>query len=422
MTIKLDYTNTVPFVSEKEIDDVLIRHHELLRTVLAPDHDNSNDLGWVDLTSLANDRLLESIEIKAREIRERGDIFVLIGVGGSNQGARAVIKSLGDKHIEILYVGNNLSPRYLKTIMAKLAGKSVYVNIIAKNFATLEPGITFRVFRQYLEERYGREEASQRIIATGSLNGSSLEELGKKKGYTLMPFPLNVGGRYSVLSAVGLLPIAVSGVGIRELLRGAKDIKQIIHSQSPEKNDAVIYAVIRNILLTKGYQLEILAHFEPALAYFAKWWVQLFGETEGKEGKGLYPTSCSFTEDLHSLGQYIQEGQRLLLETFINLEDQGETFRIPAEDTDIDGFNYLNNLDFAYLNKNAYEATVQAHVDGGVPCFIVNVPELTPYYMGQLLYFFEYACYLSASLLGVNPFDQPGVEAYKEKMFAQLKG
>ncbi|CAA7600753.1 Glucose-6-phosphate isomerase [Acididesulfobacillus acetoxydans] len=420
MGIELDYTNIAAFVSKSEIDAAIESKKRLMEHLLAPVKENTDSLGWIDPNTLVNQKLLTSIQKKAEEIREKADIFVLIGVGGSNQGARALIEAMGDGKVEILYAGNNLSPKYLGKIMSRLAEKSVYVNVIAKNFATLEPGIAFRVLRHYMEQRYGLEEAARRTIATGTLNSSSLEQLGKMKGYTLLPFPLNVGGRYSVLSAVGLLPIAVAGIEIGELLKGARDEKKVIHSRIPAKNPAVIYGALRNILLAKGYRIEILSYFEPSLSYFAKWWVQLFAETEGKDGRGIYPSMCSFTEDLHSLGQYIQEGPRILFETFLNFENERAHYSLPREERDLDGFSYIEGKDFAHLNRTAFEATVGAHVEGGVPCLILNIPELTPYNMGQLFYFFEYACYVSASLLGVNPFNQPGVEAYKSKMFAAL--
>lgn len=418
--VTLDYSNVLPFVSQKEIDEIIQKNRPAIQDILNPVKGDSDILGWVDIDKTANAALLKQIEEKAAEIREKADVFLLIGVGGSNQGARAVIEAIGDDRVKVLYAGNNLSPNYLNKIVLQLKGKSVYVNVIAKNFATLEPGIVFRVIRNYMEKTYGVEEAAKRIIATGSLNNSNLEKSGKQKGYTLLPFPLDIGGRYSVLSAVGLLPIAVSGVDIRVLLDGARDMKKNIHKETPENNPAVVYGVLRNILLKKGYNIEILSCFEPTLYYFSKWWVQLFGESEGKDGKGIFPTACSFSEDLHSLGQYIQEGQRILFETFLNLEDQGASCVIPHEETDIDGFAYIDGRDFAYLNKTAYEATVKAHVAGGVPCIIFNVPALTSYYMGQLFYLFEYACYVSATILGVNPFDQPGVEAYKANMFSSL--
>lgn len=418
--VALDYSNVLPFISKNDIDEIIEKNSVAIQGVLNPAKTDSDVLGWVDIDKTANAALLKQIEEKAAEIREKADVFLLIGVGGSNQGARAVIEAIGDDNVEILYAGNNLSPGYLNKIISKLKGKSVYVNIIAKNFATLEPGIVFRAIRNYMENTYGVEETAKRIIATGSLNNSSLEMLSNQKGYALLPFPLDIGGRYSVLSAVGLLPIAVSGVDIRRLLDGARDIKKIIHKEILENNPAVIYGVLRNILLRKGYNIEILSYFEPALHYFSKWWVQLFGESEGKDGKGIFPAACSFTEDLHSLGQYIQQGQRILFETFLNLENQGASCIISHEEEDIDGFAYVDGRDFAYLNKTAYEATVKAHVDGGVPCIIFNVPALTSYYMGQMFYLFEYSCYVSATVLGVDPFDQPGVEAYKANMFSLL--
>ncbi|WP_407308050.1 glucose-6-phosphate isomerase [Desulfosporosinus sp. SB140] len=421
MKVELDLTRVSTFISQDEIYDSIEKHRELIKKVLKASTEDQDNLGWVNLSSVANEQLIIEIKEKADEIREKADVFVLIGVGGSNQGARAVIESMGDNNVEIIYAGNNLSPQSINRIISKLSDKSVYVNVIAKNFSTLEPGITFRVLRNYLEQRYGATGAAKRIIATASLNNSSLEILGKEKGYTLLPFPMDVGGRFSVLSSVGLLPIAVAGIDIDDLLKGAKDIKEEIQSRKPENNSAVLYGVIRNILLQKGYNLEILAFFEPLLSYFSKWWVQLFGESEGKDGKGIYPTACSFTEDLHSLGQYIQEGQRMLFETFINLENPGAFYKIPHEETDSDGFQYIDSQDFTFLNKTAYNATLKAHTEGGVPCLVLNIPELSSYYMGQLFYFFQYACYISASLLGVNPFNQPGVEAYKNVMFSALK-
>lgn len=402
------------------MDETLKRNRALIEDIISPSKERSDVLGWVDIDTVANEELMRQIEEKAKEIREKADIFVLIGIGGSNQGARAVIEAMGDRVVKVVYIGNTLSPDSLNKIMSELKGKSVYVNVIAKNFATLEPGITFRVIRHYMEKIYGLEEAARRIIATGSLNNSSLEILGREKGYTLLPFPIDVGGRFSVLSSVGLLPMAVAGIDIRDLLKGAREMKKMIHEEAPERNMAVLYALYRNILLEKGYTIEIMGYFEPLLSYFSKWWIQLFGESEGKNGRGIFPTACSFSEDLHSLGQYIQEGRRILFETFLNLEDQGASFKIPHEEDDKDGFAYIDSQDFAFLNKTAYEATVNAHVAGGVPCLVINVPKLSPYYIGQLFYFFEYACYISGSVLGVNPFDQPGVEAYKIKMFHGL--
>jgi glucose-6-phosphate isomerase len=419
--ITFDFTNISSSVAQHEIDQEIKVHQKLIESILHPQVTDSDVLGWVDLDSCTDADMLRQIETIAQEIRERAEVFLLIGVGGSNQGARAVIKALQtDGKPEIIYTGNNLSPVYMQKILAQLKGKSVYANVIAKNFATLEPGICFRMIRQYLEATYGAVEAAQRIIATGSPDDSSLQRLAEAKGYRFLPFPLAVGGRFSVLSPVGLLPIAVSGVNIRELLQGAREMARYIQTTPPEQNSAVQYGVIRNLLLKRGFTVEILAYFEPLLAYFSKWWVQLFGESEGKNGTGIFPTACSFSEDLHSLGQYIQDGWKMLFETFINLEEAGARLPISADPRTADGFEYLDGKDFADLNRTAYEATVQAHATGGVPVMILNVPELTPYYFGQLFYFFEYACFISATLLGVDPFDQPGVEAYKTRMFGAL--
>ena len=410
--ISLNFANVFSAISQPDMERQINAHRQLLKGVLHPDPGASDVLGWIDLDKCAAEALVVRIEETAAEIRQNADAFLLIGVGGSNQGARAVTKAFqADDKPEILYTGNNLSPVYLKKILQKIEGRSVYANVIAKNFATLEPGICFRIIRQHLEATLGEQAAAARIIATGSPNQSNLQRLAADKGYR---------GRFSVLSAVGLLPIAVGGVDIREILRGAKDMAELIRATPLEQNIAVQYGVVRNLLLAKGFHIEILAYFEPLLEYFAKWWVQLFGESEGKNGTGIFPTACSYSEDLHSLGQYIQDGRKMITETFINLEDPGAALPIPGDPRTQDDFEYLDGKDFAYLNKCAYEATVQAHADGGVPVLTLNVPALTPYYMGQLFYFFEYACYVSASILGVNPFDQPGVEAYKTNMFAAL--
>jgi glucose-6-phosphate isomerase len=419
--IQLDFSKALGTVTPQDMDSRIAAYRERLKDILAAQAGASDVLGWVDPDHCADEALVARIEETAAEIRANAEVFLLIGVGGSNQGARAAIKAFQrDAKPEIVYTGNNLSPVYMKRILERIEGKSVYANVIAKNFATLEPGICFRVIRKQLEAALGEQAAARRIIATGSPNRSSLERLAAAQGYRFFPFPLDIGGRFSVLSAVGLLPIAASGVDIREILRGARDMAQRIRTAPPEENPAVQYGVLRNLLLERGFSLEILGYFEPLLEYFSKWWVQLFGESEGKQGTGIFPAACSFSEDLHALGQYIQDGRRMIMETFINLEDPGASVPIPEDPGTEDGFAYLDGKDFAHLNRTAYEATVKAHADGGVPVLTLNVPALTPYYMGQLFYFFEYACYISASLLGVNPFDQPGVEAYKTHMFNAL--
>jgi glucose-6-phosphate isomerase len=420
--ISVDYSNVLNILNEKEIHQKIIQNEYVLEQVLeSMSNDTEKVLGWMNIEEVANDALVCTIEQKAKEIREKADVFLLIGVGGSNQGARAVIKAIQKEGTpEILYSGNSLSPKSINEVLGKIKGKSVYANIIAKNFATLEPGICFRAIRQFMEEEYGEEEAGKRIVATGSPGGSSLESLAKDKGYLFLPFPIDVGGRYSVMSSVGLLPIAVSGLDIRELISGVKSMRDTIHITPASDNVAFKYALIRNMLQQQGKVIEILGHFEPSLKYFAKWWVQLFAESEGKDDKGIFPSSCSFSEDLHSLGQYIQSGQKMLFETFLNIEKPCDNY-IVKKDISSDNFDYLDGMDFEDINKIAFKASVKAHFDGGIPSLIVNIPELNAFYFGQLFYFFEIACYISGKILGVNPFDQPGVEEYKKNMFSNLK-
>lgn len=425
--LSLDSSGINGYVFQSEIKDYINCKTDVLRKINNISAENSDAMGWFYVTSYADQNILDRICSKASEVRENADIFLIIGVGGSNQGARAAIEALGNinagsgKNPLILYAGNNLSPRYLNNILRQLKDKSVYIDIIAKNFATLEPGIAFRVIRGFIEDTYGTEEASKRIITTASPDNSGLERLSSEKGYYMLPFPLDVGGRFSVLTPVGLLPMAVARLDIYKMLEGAVHMEKLLKSEYLETNPAILYAVIRNLLLNKGYSIEILAYFEPLLHYFSKWWIQLFGESEGKDGKGIFPCACSFTEDLHSMGQYIQQGRRALFETFINLENQGDSLFIRKEKHDIDNFGYLDDMDFAYLNDTAYKAALKAHSEGGVPCMTISVPELDEYYFGQLFYFFEYACYVSGTLSGVNPFDQPGVENYKENIFKALR-
>jgi glucose-6-phosphate isomerase len=302
----------------------------------------------------------------------------------------------------------------------RLEGKSVYLNVIAKNFATIEPGVAFRILRKYMTNRYGETEAAKRMIATGTVEQDHLWTLSQTLGMEFLPFPVEVGGRFSVLSAVGLLPMAVAGIDIGEVLRGADEYRRHI-CDNPLRNNALYYAAARNVLHAQGKTIEILAYFEPDLLYLAKWWVQLFGESEGKDGQGVFPAHCSYSEDLHSMGQYVQDGRKILFETFLHIEDAGSDFAIPPSPHE-DGFGYLNGRGLNFLNDAAHKGSVKAHGGGGVPVLTVTLPELSPYTLGQLFYFFLFACYYSAVMLGVNPFDQPGVEAYKARMFEILKG
>lgn len=416
----MHYPKIEEFLSFQAINHKLMDHRPVLDQIISGEAEYKNDLGWFEVDTWGSDSHIGQIEAVAREVRQAADILVVIGVGGSNQAARAVIEAINhdNRKTKILYAGNNISATYLEKIIKQLDGKSVYINMIAKNFETLEPGISFRVLRQYLEGRYG-ESAKDRIITTGT-QGSTLWQLAQNKGYTFLPFPENIGGRFSVISPVGLLPMAVAGVDIRALVSGAKEMETLLKTTKGEDNMALKYAAVRNLLLSKGYNIEILSFFEPDLDFFSKWWKQLFAESEGKKGKGIFPVSCSYSEDLHSIGQYIQEGQRILMETFIEVETIDSDMAIKPDPSSEDYFAYLDGKSLHEINHSAYVATLNAHIGGGVPCMVMRVPEITPYYFGQMFYFFEFACYLSGKILGINPFDQPGVEAYKQNMFPIL--
>lgn len=419
--ISIDISGIESFLDKNLLNEYKSKFETTFNEVILSESDDEEAvLGWMRIDEILSEEIIQTMEKKAKQIREDADIFILIGVGGSNQGSRAVLKMFQNEGPEVIYAGNNLSPKYLNEVLQKIKNKSVYVNIIAKNFATLEPGMSFRVIRQYLEKTYGLEEAAKRIIATGSPNNSSLQQLAKNKGYLFIPFPIAVGGRFSIISPVELFPIAVGGIDIRQIIQGAEMMKTKIISENQDNSDAFAYAIIRNILYEKEYAIELMAFFEPALTYFGKWWVQLFGESEGKDGKGLFPSMASYSEDLHSIGQWIQSGKRNIFETFINIEEPVDSLIIKA-DKSKDYFDYLDEMDLDKINRIAYEATKQAHLEGGVPCLTINVPKLSPVYIGQLFFFYEMVCYLSAKILGVNPFDQPGVEAYKNHMFSKLK-
>ena len=394
------------------IEQLIQKNKVALKTMFSPGYYNMD--GWRDIYSVANDALICRIKQIANRVREDGDTFILIGVGGSNQGARAAISLLGDKQIEIMYAGNNFSVFTLQDLLSKIENKSVYANVIAKNFKTLEPGLTFRVLREFINSKYNNKEVLRRIIATGTQNSDFLWDISHNAGYVFLPFPKNIGGRYSVFSAVGLLPMAVAGIDICEMLRGANDYCHYI-DENKYDNHSIIYATLRNILYEQGKKIEILVYFIPELIYFAKWWVQLFGESEGKCGKGIFPTHLCYSEDLHSMGQYIQEGERMLFETFLDIENMPFDVAIPKSKVN-DGFDYLNEKTFNQINHAAFSGTVAAHREAGVPIVEISIPSKNPYYIGQLLFFFMYACFYSAVLLGVDPFDQPGVEAYKTNM------
>lgn len=402
---------------EEEIRPVMEEGTAVLERVQAGEKRYEDYLGWLHINEWAGESSLDEIEKLAAGIREDADVFVLNGIGGSNNAARAAATALQKgRGAEIVYMGNTLSPDSLTQALEKLKGKSVYVDCIAKNSETLEPGSSFRVLRRMLYERYGAK-AAKRIVCTGS-RGSSLEKLSEENGYRFLDFPLNVGGRFSGLTAVGLLPMAAAGLDIRALVQGAADMEERLFHENAEENIALRYACLRNYYYRKGYKIEMLASFEPQFRGFFKWWTQIFAETEGKDGKGLFPASAEFCEELHAVGQYIQDGAPLLFETFLDVQEPNASLEVNPDSVK-DGFSYLDGWDFWDINKAAFHATVKAHREK-LPCLIFEVGCLDEYHFGQLFYFFEFACYLSAELLGVNPFDQPGVENYKKWMFQAL--
>ncbi|CCJ33715.1 glucose-6-phosphate isomerase [Caloramator australicus] len=429
--ITLDYSKVLGFVNMEEIKGLegQIRDaHEKLHNKTGA---GSDFLGWVTLPKDYDKEEFERIINAAERIKTNSDALVVIGIGGSYLGARAAIEMLNHtfynvlpknkrKTPEIYFVGNNISPVYMRDLLDVLEGKEISVNVISKSGTTTEPAIAFRIFKEYMENKYGKEGAKERIYATTDKAKGALRKLAEEEGYETFIIPDDVGGRYSVLTAVGLLPIAVSGVDIREMMKGALDGMKEYSNLDVINNPAYLYAAIRNALYRKGKTVEIMANYEPGLHYFAEWWKQLFGESEGKDGKGIYPASVDFTTDLHSMGQYIQDGLRHIFETVLNVEKPRYDVEIKEDKDNIDGLNFLAGKTMDFVNKKAFEGTVLAHTDGNVPNIIINIPELTPYYFGKLVYMFEKACGISGYMLGVNPFDQPGVEAYKKNMFALL--
>jgi len=429
--INFDYSTASKFFSEQELMNmsamVKSAHDQLHNKTGA----GSDFLGWVDLASRIDQEEYGRVKKAAEKIKADSDVLIVIGIGGSYLGARAAIEMLNhhfynivDKSVrnapQIFFVGNTISPTYTKELFDVIKDKDVSVNVISKSGTTTEPAIAFRIFRAFLEDKYGKEEARKRIYATTDRKKGALKTLADEEGYESFVIPDDVGGRYSVLTPVGLLPIAVSGVDIDAMMQGARDAQDDFANPDLDQNLAYQYAAARNILYNKGKAIELLINYEPNLHYFSEWWKQLFGESEGKDQKGLYPASADFSTDLHSLGQYVQEGRRHLFETVLLVDTPREDIEIKEEDNDLDQLNYLAGRTMDFVNKKAMQGTLLAHTDGDVPNLVVTIPELSPYHFGYLVYFFEKACGISGYLLGVNPFDQPGVEAYKKNMFALL--
>ena len=430
--INLDVSNVLPFIGGEEAIERMEPQVKIAHDMLHKKNGPGNDfLGWLDLPSNYDKEEFARIKKAAAKIRKDSDVLVVIGIGGSYLGARAAIELLNHsfsnivgkkvrKSPVILFCGNSISATYLADLMDVIEGKDISVNIISKSGTTTEPAIAFRIFKAYMEKKYGKDEARSRIYATTDKARGALKGLADKEGYESFVVPDDVGGRFSVLTAVGLLPIAVSGIDIKEVMKGAKDASREFKKMSVSENPCYRYAAVRNCLLRSGYSTEVMVNYEPSFHYMTEWWKQLYGESEGKDGRGIFPAGVDNTTDLHSMGQYIQDGRRMLFETVVQIDRARRTFEIPNDPKNLDGLNFLSGMDMNDVNLKAMQGTVLAHVDGKVPNLVVHMPELTPYWFGQLVYFFEKACGISGYLLAVNPFNQPGVEAYKKNMFALL--
>ncbi len=428
--IKLDLENSE--ITQKSI----LEYQEQVEKIHKDLHKRANEekdfVGWLELPTNYSKMEFARIKKAAQKIKEESDILVVIGIGGSYLGARAVIESLTSsfynmlsskqrKYPQIVYVGNNLSPNYINELIEYIGNKDFSVNVISKSGTTTEPAVAFRIFREILENKYGIDEARSRIYATTDKEKGALKTLAENEGYERFIVPDNIGGRYSVLTAVGLLPIAVAGIDIDKLMEGARIGQERYNDANVKYNECYQYAVVRNILYKKNKNTEILVNYEPKMHYFTEWWKQLYGESEGKEGKGIFPTGVDFTTDLHSMGQYIQEGERRLFETVITIENSNSDITIHPDDDNLDGLNYLAGKGLDYVNKKAMEGTIKAHVTGKVPNLQISMTKLDEINLGELIYFFEKACAVSGMILGVNPFNQPGVEEYKKNMFKLLE-
>ena len=429
--VTFDYSKAGCFISEEEIGYMKKLTLDAKETLVSKTGAGNDFLGWIDLPVDYDKEEFARIKAAAKKIQSDSDVLLVIGIGGSYLGARAAIEFLShsfynvlDKSVrktpEIYFCGNSISSTYLKHLMDVVGDRDFSINMISKSGTTTEPAIAFRVFKEKLEAKYGKKGAAERIYATTDKAKGSLKHLSDEEGYETFVVPDDVGGRFSVLTAVGLLPIAVSGADIDKLMEGAASGRKRALENDFEENDALQYAALRNILLRKGKSVEILANYEPAVHYVSEWWKQLFGESEGKDNKGLFPASVDLTTDLHSMGQFIQDGSRVMFETVINIDTPREELTIGEEPVDLDGLNYLAGKTVDFVNKSAMNGTILAHTDGQVPNFMVTVPEVNEFYLGELFYFFEFACGVSGYLLGVNPFNQPGVESYKKNMFALL--
>lgn len=428
--IKLDYSNVLEVTEEQMLSyqEKVNDCHDMLHRGGGK---GSEYLGWIDLPHNYNKDEFKRVKETADQIKKDSEVFIVIGIGGSYLGAKAGIEMLNHNfHNElerkktsapkIYFAGQNISSDYVTDLLEVIEGKDISINVISKSGTTTEPALAFRIIKEYMENKYGRDKASERIYVTTDRSKGALKTLADEQGYETFVIPDDIGGRYSVLTPVGLLPMAVAGIDIEKIMDGAVSAFEDLSDKSLMDNPAYNYAVLRNILYEKGKTVEILVNYEPRLTYFGEWFKQLFGESEGKEGKGIFPTSLNFTTDLHSMGQYIQEGRKNLFETVINIENIEKNIEVRKNKDNLDGLNYLSGKTLDYINNKAMEGTIEAHVEGSVSNIKINIPELSPYYFGYMVYFFEKACAMSGYILGVNPFDQPGVEAYKKNMFKLL--
>ena len=429
--VTFDYSKAAPFIRDHEVESMKKLALDAKDLLVSRKGAGNDFLGWIDLPENYDKEEFARIKKAAAKIQSDSEVLLVIGIGGSYLGARAAIEFLRHsfyntvskeirKTPEIYFVGNSISSTYIKHLMDVIGDRDFSINMISKSGTTTEPAIAFRIFKEMMEKKYGKAEAAKRIYATTDKARGSLKNLANEEGYESFVVPDDVGGRFSVLTAVGLLPIAVSGADIDKLMEGAQSGRKAALENGFEENDALQYAALRNILLRKGKQIEILANYEPSVHYVSEWWKQLYGESEGKDQKGIFPASVDLTTDLHSMGQFIQDGSRNLFETVINIETSREEIILQEEPVDLDGLNYLAGKSVDFVNKSAMNGTILAHTDGQVPNFMVKVPEVNEFYLGQLFYFFEFACGVSGYILGINPFNQPGVESYKKNMFALL--
>ena len=428
--LKLDLKNTG--IDAKEIQEYSKKVKEIHEELQANKNNEDEFLGWIDLPENYDKEEFDRIKKAAKKIQKDSDVLLVIGIGGSYLGARAVIESLTNsfynmqgkekrKTPQIIFVGNTLSPNYIHDVMELIEDKDFSINVISKSGTTTEPAVAFRIFRELLEAKYDLKEARGRIFVTTDKEKGALKKLATKENYQTFIIPDNIGGRYSVLTAVGLLPIAAAGINIDKLMLGAKEAREKYNDSSLKYNECYKYAVARNILYGNDKNIEILVNYEPKMHYMTEWWKQLYGESEGKDEKGIFPTGAEFTTDLHSLGQYIQEGRRNLFETVIKINTPENDMKVGLDEDDLDGLNYLTGKSIDYINKKAMEGTIEAHVAGDVPNILIEMEKLDELNLGKLIYFFELACAMSGKILGVNPFNQPGVEKYKKNMFRLLE-